>query len=61
MANPNLRQNVARVPNNAALKTTLDTYLGQGFVIHQMINLAPVANDILIIYYNPDTDPEPVP
>lgn len=61
MATPNIKQNVARVPNNAALKTTLDAYLNQGYVIHQIINLAPVANDLLIIYYNPDTDPDVEP
>jgi hypothetical protein len=55
MAQPNNRQNVAKVANNAQLKTTLDNYLQQGYVIHQITNLAPVSNELLIIYYNPDT------
>jgi hypothetical protein len=55
----NVRQKVAVIPNNAQLKTTLDTYMSQGFVLHQMINLAPVSNNILIVYYDPAVDPAP--
>jgi hypothetical protein len=59
MATPNIRQKVAKLPNNAQLKTTLDSYLTEGYVLHQMINLAPVSNEILIVYYDPAVDPEP--
>jgi hypothetical protein len=59
MANPNIRQKVAKLPNNAQLKTTLDDYMTLGFVLHQMINLAPVSNEILIVYYDPAVDPVP--
>jgi hypothetical protein len=59
MAAPNIRQKVAKLPNNAQLKTTLDDYMTQGFVLHQMINLAPVSNEILIVYYDPAVDPQP--
>lgn len=58
MANPNVRQKVAKLPNNAQLKTTLDNYMAQGYVLHQMINLAPVTNEILIVYYDPAVDAE---
>lgn len=56
MANPNVRQKVAKLPNNAQLKTTLDNYMQLGYVLHQMINLAPVTNEILIVYYDPAVD-----
>lgn len=55
----NVRQKTAVVPNNAQLKTLLDSYMAQGFVLHQMLNLAPVSNNILIIYYDPAVDPAP--
>lgn len=52
----NERQKVAILPNNAQLKITIDNYLALGYVLHQMINLAPVSNNILIIYYDPAVD-----
>jgi len=55
----NVRQKVALIPNNAQLKTTLDNYLSQGYVLHQMINLAPVSNNIMVVYYDPAADPVP--
>lgn len=61
MATPNVRQKVAILPNNAQLKTTIDDYLIIGYVLHQMINLAPVSNNILIVYYDPAVDPPPIP
>jgi hypothetical protein len=56
----NVRQKVVSVDNNAGLVALLNGYLLQGFVIHQMINLAPFANKILIVYYDPSVDPSPV-
>lgn len=58
MATPNVRQKVVKLPNNAQLKTTLDNYMQLGYVLHQMINLAPVTNEILIVYYDPAIDAE---
>jgi len=58
MANPNIRQKVTKLPNNAQLITTLQNYMVEGYVLHQMINLAPVSNEILIVYYDPAVDPE---
>lgn len=55
----NVRQKIARVPNDNNLKPLLDSYLVLGYVIHQMINLAPVSNNILIIYYDPAVDAVP--
>lgn len=57
----NVRQKTVVVPNNAQLRTTLDTYMSQGYVLHQMINLAPVSNNILIVYYDPAVDAVPEP
>lgn len=60
MATPNVRQKVAIIPNNAQLKTTLDNYMTLGYVLHQMINLSPVSNNIMVVYYDPATDdPQP--
>lgn len=58
MANSNIRQKVVKLPNNAQLVTTLNNYMQLGYVLHQMINLAPVTNEILIIYYDPAVDAE---
>lgn len=55
----NARQRITRVPNDGSLKSLLESYLNQGYVLHQMINLAPVANYILIIYYDPAVDEVP--
>ena len=58
MSAPNVRQKVIKLPNNAQLKTTIDNYLQLGYVLHQIINLAPVTNEILIVYYDPVVDAE---
>lgn len=52
----NIRQKVVKLPNNAQLVTTLNTYMALGYVLHQMISLAPVTNEILIVYYDPSVD-----
>lgn len=56
MAEENKRQKITKLANNAQLVATLQNYMLQGFVLHQMINLAPVSNEILIVYYDPDVD-----
>lgn len=58
MAAPNIRQKVVKLPNNAQLITTLNNYMQLGYVLHQTINLAPVTNEILIVYYDPAVDAE---
>jgi len=58
MATSNVRQKIVKLPNNTQLKTTLDNYMQLGYVLHQMINLAPVTNEILIVYYDPAVDVE---
>lgn len=52
----NIRQKVAKLPNNSQLIATLQNYMNLGYVLHQMINLAPVTNEILIVYYDPVVD-----
>lgn len=56
MAIPNKRQRVIKLPNNAQLIATLNNYMQLGYVLHQMINCAPVTNEILIVYYDPAAD-----
>lgn len=55
----NVRQKVVRVPNDNNLVTLLNSYLQLGYVIHQMVNLAPVSNNIMIVYYEPSVDEVP--
>jgi hypothetical protein len=57
----NIRQKVVTVNNDAGLLALIQGYLLQGYVIHQMINLAPFANKIFIVYYDPAVDPPPGP
>lgn len=52
----NIRQKVVRIPNDNNLVSLLNSYLQLGYVIHQMINLAPVSNNIMIVYYDPSVD-----
>lgn len=53
---PNIRQKIVKLPNDNNLVPTLQAYMAQGYVIHQMTNLAPVSNNILIVYYDPAVD-----
>lgn len=53
----NVRQKLAVLNNDANLLATLQGYLAQGYVIHQMINLTPFATKIMILYYDPAVDP----
>lgn len=55
----NVRQKIVRVPNDNNLVTLLNNYLQLGYVIHQMVNLAPVSNNIMIVYYDPSVDEVP--
>jgi len=41
------------LPNNAASLATIQGYLNNGYVIQFCVNLAPVSNNILIIYAEP--------
>lgn len=52
----NVRQKIVSVNNDANLINLLQGYLAEGFVIHNLINLAPFANKILIVYYDPSVD-----
>jgi hypothetical protein len=57
----NIRQKVVKLANNAQLVATLNNYLNLGYVVHQVINLAPVSNELLIFYYDPSVDEIPEP
>lgn len=50
----NDKQKITIIDNNAAIKTTIDAKLLEGYVILFMLNLAPVQNKILIIYATPE-------
>jgi hypothetical protein len=52
------RQLCAKLPNNNNLVQTINGYLTDNYIIHQIINLAPVSNEILVIYYDPALEPE---
>ena len=49
----NIDQKIALVPNDANIKTFIEGKLALGFVILFMVNLAPVSNNILIVYATP--------
>lgn len=55
------RQRCAKLPNNANLVVTINNYLADHYIIHQIVNLAPVSDEILIIYYDPALEPDPEP
>jgi hypothetical protein len=40
-------------------KATVDGYIAQGYILHQIVNLQPAINKLLIIYYEPPVEPEP--
>lgn len=50
-------QKVAVLPNNAATLATIENSLNNGFVIQIVVNLAPVSNNVLIIYAEPPDNP----
>ena len=52
----NVRQKVVKLVNNAQLVAMLNNYLNLGYVVHQVINLAPASNELLIFYYDPSVD-----
>jgi hypothetical protein len=52
----NVRQKIIVMPINAATEQTIKDYLLQGYVLHQMINLQPAVNSLLIVYYDPSVD-----
>jgi len=45
------------LPNSAATLATIQNNLDNGFVIQLVVNLAPVSNNILIIYAEPPDNP----
>jgi hypothetical protein len=56
MATPNNRQKLAVINMDATTQTLLQNYLNLGYVIHQITNLAPFANKLLIVYYDPSSE-----
>jgi len=46
-------QKVIVLPNNVGTLATIENNLNNGFVIQFIVNLAPVSNNILIIYAEP--------
>jgi hypothetical protein len=52
----NARQKIVVLPINAATEQTIKNYLLLGYVLHQITNLAPVINSLLIVYYDPAVD-----
>ena len=60
MAQPNVRQKLFVIDIAAGTQAQLQGYLDVGYVIHNVINLTPVYNKLLIIYYGPAVDPPPL-
>jgi len=53
----NVRQKLFVIDINAATQATLQGYLDQGYVLHQIISLTPTFTKLLIVYYDPAVDP----
>lgn len=51
------RQKVIILDITAATLQTLRDYLALGYVIHNIVNLQPSQNKLLIVYYDPALDP----
>jgi hypothetical protein len=47
------------LPNSAVTLATIQDSLNNGFVIQFIVNLAPVSNNVLIIYAEPPDAPPP--
>jgi hypothetical protein len=47
-------QKIALADITVNIKTLIESYLQQGFVIMQIVNLNPTVNKLLIIYVTPE-------
>jgi hypothetical protein len=61
MATPNIRQKIALLDIGAGTEQLIKDYLQLGYVVHQVINLQPSVNKLLVFYYDPAVDPDPEP
>ena len=50
----NEKQKLIVLPIDGNTLTTLQNYLQQGYVLHQIVNLNPTINSLLIVYYEPE-------
>ena len=57
MADPNLKQKLYLIDIDNDTIVTLQGYLDNGKVIHQIVNLQPKYDKLLIVYYDPDLFP----
>jgi hypothetical protein len=46
------QQHIVRVPITSGLVALIQGYLDAEYYIVEIVNLAPVANDVLIVYYD---------
>jgi hypothetical protein len=52
----NVRQKLFLINIDVNTQATLQGYLDQGFVIHQIVPLMPTFTKLLIVYYDPAVD-----
>ena len=50
-------QQIALFDIDQDTKNALDAYLAQGYILHQIVNLQPSINKLLVVYYDPPPDP----
>jgi len=58
MATLNVRQKIALLDISAQTEQLIKDYLQLGYVIHNIVNLQPAINKLLIVYYDPAVDEE---
>jgi len=60
MAAPNTRQKIILVDISASTLSLIQSKLDEGFVLHQIASLQPLFPKLLIVYYDPASEPPPV-
>lgn len=53
---PNERQKIITLDISAQTEQLIKDYLLLGYVLHQIVNLQPAVNKLLIVYYDPAVD-----
>lgn len=57
MAAPNTRQKIILIDVNSGTEALIQAKLNSGYVLHQIISLLPDIKKLLIVYYDPDSEP----
>ena len=53
----NIHQKLFVINVDGNTQATLQAYLDQGYVLHQIVSLMPTYTKLLLVYYDPAVDP----